>query len=374
MKVRTRVLTAVTAVAVLAAAAFLPRTRDVPRRLDDATFWRTVTELSEPGGFFRSDNFVSNEGELQYVIPELQRDVPRGRAYVGVGPEQNFTYAAALEPSVVFIVDIRRQNLLQHLMFKALMEMSEDRVAYLSKLLSRPAPALVDTSSTVIELFEAFSLVAADSLLFRATLADVTTHLTTTHGFALPAEDLETLRYIYAAFAEAGPALTYSFGQMNNRRFGSWMPTLAEMMTETDGEGVHRGYLATEQSYRAVRDLQRRNLIIPVVGDFAGPKAVRAVGDWLRRHDAKLGVFYASNVEQYLFEDAETASRFYDNLAVLPTDTSSAFVRSVAGRGWVPRRNPNSRMVQITMRVEPMLRAIREGRVANYMELVMLRP
>jgi hypothetical protein len=37
-------------------------------------------------------------------------------------------------------------------------------------------------------------------------------------------------------------------------------------------------------------------------------------------------------------------------------------------------RNPRSRMAQITMRIEPMLQAIKMGRVANYAELVMLRP
>jgi hypothetical protein len=346
----------------------------LPERLDDSTFWRTVTELSEPNGYFRSDNFVSNEGELQYVIPELQRRVPAGRAYVGVGPEQNLTYIAALAPAVVFIVDIRRQNLVHHLMFKALMETSDDRVTYVSRLLSRPAPASLDTLSSVVDIFNAMMLAPADTAMYRRTLREIGLHLTEGHGFALTDADLEGLRYLFGAFAEAGASLTYSWGQMNNRRFGGWMPTLAEMMTETDGEGRHRSYLATESAYRAVKQLHERNLIIPVVGDFGGAKALRAVGEWLRAHDATVGVFYASNVEQYLFEDPEVAAAFYANLATLPTDSASTFVRSVSSRGWVPRRNPNSRLAQITMGIEPMLAAIKAGRVANYMELVMLRP
>lgn len=361
-------------VAVLAGVGRAVPAAAVPERLADSTYWRLVTELSEPGGYFRSDNFVSNEGELQYVIPALLRTVPRGRAYLGVGPEQNLTYIAALDPSVVFIVDIRRQNLVHHLMFKALMEMSPDRVSYVSRLLSRAAPAGLDTASTVVEIFNAMQLVAPDTALYRQNLAGIGEHLTRTHGFALADNDLEGLRYIFGAFAEAGASLTYSYGQMNNRRFGGWMPTLAEMMTESDGEGVHRGYLASEANYRAVRSLHERNLIIPVVGDFGGTKAIRAVGEWLRRHDTKVGVFYASNVEQYLFEDPAVAAAFYANLATLPVDSASTFVRSVASRGWVARRNPNSRLAQITMGIEPMLKAIREGRVANYMELVMLRP
>lgn len=349
-------------------------TSTVPARLDDATYWRLVGELSEPGGYFRSDNFVSNEGELQYVIPDLQRTVPRGRAYIGVGPEQNLTYIAALDPAVVFIVDIRRQNLVHHLMFKALMETSPDRVTYVSRLLSRTPPVALDSTATVVDIFNAMAMVAPDTALYRRNFDEIREHLTERHGFALPETDIEGLRYIFSAFAEAGGSLTYSFGQMNNQRFGGWMPTLAEMMSETDADGIRRGYLASEANYRAVRSLHERNLIIPVVGDFGGPKAIRAVGDWLRRHDAKVGVFYASNVEQYLFQDPAVAAAFYANLQTLPTDSASIFVRSVSSRGWVPRRNPNSRLAQITMGIEPMLKAIREGRVANYMELVTLVP
>jgi hypothetical protein len=374
-----RTISAVTAISIVSVGVFAGAARSpdgapVPDRLADSTFWRLVNEISEPGGYFRSDNFVSNEGELQYVINDLQRTVPKRRAYMGVGPEQNLTYIAALDPAIVFIVDIRRQNLVHHLMFKSLMETSPDRVTYVSRLLSRPAPAGLDTASTVVALFNAFLMVPADSAMYRATLATMSEHLTKTHGFALADTDLEGLRYIFGAFAEAGASLTYSFGQMNNRRFGGWMPTLAEMMTETDEQGVHRGYLASEANFRAVKSLHERNLIVPVVGDFGGPKAIRAVGDWLRAHDTKVGVFYASNVEQYLFEDPAVAAAFYANLATLPTDSLSTFVRSVSSRGWVPRRNPNSRLAQITMGIEPMLTAIREGRVANYMELVMLRP
>ena len=58
-----------------------------PSTLTDQAFWALVTDASEPGGSFRSDNLLSNELRLQYIIPELLRTVPRGRAYIGVGPE-----------------------------------------------------------------------------------------------------------------------------------------------------------------------------------------------------------------------------------------------------------------------------------------------
>src|SRR3954466_12539508 len=89
-----------------------PASEALPQRLDDRTFWTLVTEFSEPNGFFRSDNLVSNEMQYQYVIPVLQQTLQPASPYVGVGPDQNFTYIAGLKPRIAFIVDIRRQNLL----------------------------------------------------------------------------------------------------------------------------------------------------------------------------------------------------------------------------------------------------------------------
>ena len=70
----------------------------LPARLSDQDFWSLMTTLSEPDGRFRSDNLISNEIKLQWVIPDLLRRVAPGSVYLGVGPEQNFTYVAALRP------------------------------------------------------------------------------------------------------------------------------------------------------------------------------------------------------------------------------------------------------------------------------------
>ena len=111
----------------------------LPESLADSTFWRMVTELSEPGGYFQSENFVSNEMGLQHVIGYLEALTPPGGVYVGVGPEQNFTYLGALRPRIAFVVDIRRQNLLQHLWYKAVFELSPTRAEFLSRLFAPSA-------------------------------------------------------------------------------------------------------------------------------------------------------------------------------------------------------------------------------------------
>ncbi|HUK32675.1 MAG TPA: hypothetical protein VLV86_02125, partial [Vicinamibacterales bacterium] len=107
--------------------------------LSDQEFRTLITGLSEPGGTFVTDNILSNEIAMQDVLPELER-THRG-AYIGVGPEQNLTYITALKPSIAFVVDLQRGNLLLHLMYKALVEMSTDRADFLSRLFARPRPS-----------------------------------------------------------------------------------------------------------------------------------------------------------------------------------------------------------------------------------------
>ncbi len=109
-----------------------PATKALPDKLSDAEYWALIEQLSEPGGNFRSDNLVSNEIYMQSIIPELQITTKPGRVYLGVGPEQNFTYITALKPRMVFIIDIRRGNLHTQLMYKALFEMSKDRADFVS--------------------------------------------------------------------------------------------------------------------------------------------------------------------------------------------------------------------------------------------------
>jgi hypothetical protein len=343
----------------------------IPDSLDNAEFWRLTQVLSEPGGYFRSDNFVSNEGELQYVIPELTSGVARGRPYVGVGPEQNFTYIAALRPNVAIIVDIRRQNLVLQLMYKGLMELSPDRATFVSRLLARRVPDSLTVESNAAELFGRFSTAAPDTMIFWTTLDTLRKHLMDTRGFPLGAEDKESLFYVYASFAEGGADLSYSFGAMGGQRYGRWMPTLAEMMTETDGNGVQRSYLATEANYQYLRDLQQRNLIIPVVGDFgAKGGGLHRVAEWLSQHNATLGAFYASNVEQYLYMADGAPENFFATLREFPMDTTTRFVRSVANRGWLPMRNLRSRLAQRSVPLAAMLEVARAGKAGTYWELV----
>jgi hypothetical protein len=319
-----------------------------PAALSDREFWSIVEEFSEPDGYFQSENLVGNERPLQQVIPALER-MRRGDAYLGVAPDQNFTYIVALQPSIAFIVDIRRGNLLLHLMYKALFELSTDRADFLSRLFARPRPAGLDAQTTVDALLDAYWEVESDATLSATTAQAIVDRLTITHGFKLSADDLTRLGGIYEMFVRFGPALSYSPGSARG------MPSYADMQLATDLSGQPRAYLATEASYRLIRDLETRNLIVPVVGDFAGPKALRAVGAYLRQHGLVVRAFYTSNVEQYLFRN-DAAMSFYANAGTLPTDKDSVFIRSAS------RRN-------VIDPIGDLLTAVREGRILEYWDV-----
>lgn len=355
---------------VLILASSLAGAQGLPSRLSDQDFWKLVSESSEADGFFQSDNLVSNELTMQQIIPEL---VKAGRApggvYLGVGPDQNFTYISAMRPRAVFIVDIRRMAMLQHLMYKALFELSEDRADFLARLFSRRRPAGIPADATPIQLLEAFYPVATDSVLYWRTLKEIEHHLTKQHGFALSNDDMQAIIFVYTSFSLGGPDITYNYGQGFGGRPNRGMPSFADLMVATDASGLNRGFLGTEEQYDTVRDLHLRNLIVPIVGDFAGPKALRAVGEYLRTHNAVVSAIYTSNVEQYLFRDPHKWRQYYDNVATLPLDSASTFVRAVFNFGYTGG-GAGARSITMLQPVLDLLRAYREGKITGYLDVV----
>lgn len=350
--------------------------QDFPSRLSDSVFWKLVTDYSESNGFFRSDNFVSNETTYQWVIPDLLRTTKPGGVYLGVGPDQNFTYIVALKPKIAFIFDIRRQNMLTHLMYKAIIEASADRADFASRLFSRPRPPGVDTTSTPEAIFLAYSTVPPDSTAFRRNIAAIRDRLTKQHGFKLSEEDLGTIAYVYEAFVAAGPDITYNFAQRGGGFAGGFggrgrMPSYAELQVATDSDRVHRGYMATEANFRALKDMETNNLLVPLVGDFAGPKAIRSVGTYLKDHHAIVTAFYLSNVEQYLFQQEDDWRKFYTNVGTLPTDSTSTFIRSVFNNmGYYGNPGSSIRGQQLLASILAQVKAFNEGKLLSYSDVI----
>jgi hypothetical protein len=309
--------------------------RDGVSALTDAEFWQIFTTMSEVGGSFPSENFVSNEMTYQHVIPALQKTVRPDGVYLGVGPEQNFTYIANLKPRLAIIFDIRRQNAMAHLMYKAIFEMSPTRAEFVSRLFSRPLAGRVAPTAKVNDMFAVVAAAQPSDSAYVANQHAIFANLVNKHRFVLTPGDSAAIEHLFEVFFEAGPDLNYGYRLGRRGTSYSTYPTYGVLQTRTNADSVQMAFLATEDNYRAVRDMQVRNLIVPVVGDFAGPKAIRAVGDYLRQRSMTVQAFYLSNVEQYLFQNG-VADAFYQNVATLPLDSTSTFIRSVPPGAGVP--------------------------------------
>jgi hypothetical protein len=376
---RRRSIIIVTLFVLLAGRPFAPaqlvRAEDLPSKLTDKAFWQLVNDISEAGGYFRSDNFLSNENAFQTVIPELKSTLPAGGVYLGVGPEQNFTYITALRPKLAFIVDIRRQNMIEQLLYKAFVEMSPTRAEFLSRLFARKRPAGLPPNAPADALFAAYATAMPSEDLFKENLIAAKDRLVREHRFTLSADDLKSLEYVYSAFFRGGPDLNYSFSPSGpGIGFGGGFPSYQDLMTETDGQGEHRSYLATEEQYRILREFERNNAIVPVVGDFGGDKAIRAVGDYVRDHGAIITAFYTSNVEQYLFQEAYAWRKFLTNVATLPIDAKSTFIRSISNRGFplsqFRRYSPSARASTALCPIGDVVKAFNAGQIHQYTDVV----
>ena len=315
----------------------IPQNPGLPTQLTDAEFWRIFTEFSEPGGSYPYENFVTNEETIQDVMPVLTRVAKPGGVYLGVGPEQNFTYISGLKSGMAFVFDIRRQNAIELLMYKAIFEMSPTRADFVSHLFSIKSTDKVPENARANSLFLAFDGLKGDKAYYTQNLAAIKGNLTK-HNFALSADDLQKVEYIYDVFFRAGPEIDYTFASA----FPAGMapaPNYIQAMTDTDADKKAWSFLASEDNYRVVRQLEMKNLIIPIVGDFAGPKAIRKVAEYIQQHNAVVSAFYTSNVEAYLGGTAGAVSRsvggpekiraFYENVAALPMDSSSLFIRFI---------------------------------------------
>jgi hypothetical protein len=308
----------------------------LPEKLSDAEFWKLATDISEPGGFFRiTDNYTSNEREIGILFTMLRDQKVRGGVYMGVGPEQNFSYMAAIQPAMAFIVDIRRQAVMQHLMFKAVFELAKDRADFISLLFAKPRPAgLEDPALPIQRIWEAYFPVQSDFAMRTKTYTRLADQITKVHRFELTAEEQRMFDDVFQAFYSYGPSISTRGGSASGGRGGSNLSFADLTGWMYDANGAPQSFLSTHEYFLTVKRLHERNLIVPVSGDFGGPQAIRAIGAYLKSRGGTVSAFYVSNVEQYLFQDG-TAAAFYQNVGTLPLNAASVFIRpySMRNRG-----------------------------------------
>jgi hypothetical protein len=274
-----------------------------------------------------------------------------------------------VRPRIAFIIDIRRQAIIQHLMYKAVFHMADSRAQFLSLLLSKPLPKekekTFSADAPVNELLAYFSQATADDKVYGKNLDAIRKTIEKDFKFTLSDTDKQGLEYVYKSFRTEGLEISYRVSGYMGGNF----PTLREIIAETDLKGKQGNFLALKDDYEFVRDLHRKNLIIPVVGDFGGSKAIASIGDYLRKSGVMVTAFYVSNVEQYLF-DGGSFKAFAENVRKLPISENSLFIRAVAGRFSHPARLPGHRLITLLQRMAVFLKDFDEGRYQSYFDLV----
>jgi hypothetical protein len=333
-------------------------------------FAQAVERLSEPGGFFDTDNLISNEPSYLHVIGRLADLGVSGGAYIGVGPDQNYSYVAAIKPRVAYMMDIRRDNALQHLMYKALFARSRNRLEFLCRWLGRVAPPDIErwTAAPIEQVLAQLEAARTDSATSarerRETLAQAVRY-----GVPLSTRDRETILRFHGEFQRLGLDLRFtSLGRSNAAEY----PSLRQLILATDDRGTRSSYLAQEAAWREVKAMHAADRIIPVVGDLAGSHAVKAIGDDVTSRGLMVSAIYTSNAELYVLRDGGYAS-FAANVASLPTDGRSVIIRSYFNRG---ARHPLAVSGYLTTqslhRVTDFVRRFRAGALTSYWNIVTL--
>lgn len=341
-----------------------------PDQPHDTSFAGVVARLSEPGGYFDTDNLISNEASYLHPVSTLRAMGVEGGAFIGVGPDQNFSYIAAIRPRVAFMVDLRRDNLLEHLLLKALFNVSRNRAEYLALLFGRPLPAPAgewdDRSiTTLVEYIDATQSSAAAAIEARARVSQEVG----TFGLALSDPDLATIDRFHASFIAAGLDLRFT---SIDRPVRPYYPTYRQLLLERDLAGRQSSFLASEADFRFVQEMQQRGDVIPVVADLAGDHALREIGRYLNERGERVSAFYTSNVEYYLMQNG-TFDLFVANVASLPRAEPSVIIRSCFG--WAcgpshPQTVPGYFSTQLVQTMSSLISEHEAGGYRTYADVV----
>lgn len=340
----------------------------IPSFAADTSFAQLVARLSERGGYFSSDNLISNEASYLHVTGKLARLGVKGGAYIGVGPDQNFSYIARIRPNIAFMLDIRRDNLLHHLLLKSLFEHARNRIEYLCLLFGKPVPRDAERWDDVGigDLLAYIDTTASDDHRFQRTLHEVAT---TARGFGFPLSDVDlaTISQFHEAFFDEGLDMRFtSYGRAPR----AYYPTYRQLLLETNLEGEHANYLVREADFQFLRTMQLEDRIVPVIGDLAGDHALPEIAAWLHENNERVSAFYTSNVEFYLMASG-TFDRFARNVERLPRGSNSVIIRSYFGRGYPhPQSVPGYYSTQLLQSMEGFVTDEVDGGYRSYSDLV----
>ena len=295
----------------------------------DIPFKQLVETLSEKDAYYFSHNYVSNESSFLQVAPALPKRAKHGGAFVGVGPEQNFTYIALVRPDIAFVVDIRRRNMLLHLLYKAIFEEATSRSHFLALLLTRPydAASAPPAEASIDDVIAHATKQPTSREAFDTLHARLLARIVDEYKVDLSLMDRIALKESHKEFHDKQLDIRFELHVKSREDY----PTLQKLLTARDPAGVQSCFLASEEPFRFVQRMEKENRIVPVVGDFAGDKAIPGIARYMTEHDIPLNTFYASNVEEYLINDNKWP-QWTRNIDAFPIHDQSLFLRSYLSR------------------------------------------
>jgi hypothetical protein len=141
------------------------------------------------------------------------------------------------------------------------------------------------------------------------------------YKFTLDDRDTSEIREVMNAFYRFHLNIRYSINA--RMRF----PTFAEVLTARDLEGNMSCVFNSDEDYAFIRDLQMKNLIIPVTGDVSERHALRSIGDFMKQYRLKLSAYYVSNFEEYVIKSYRTWEGWISNVKNLPINDKSVIIR-----------------------------------------------
>lgn len=328
-----------------------------------------IATLSEENQYFDTDNLISNESSYLHVVSMLEAEDLKGGVYIGVGPGQNFSYLAASAPELAFIFDIRKDNVLLHLMHKALFTLNESRVNYLAMLMGFPL-----TSGRTDEDVDDINLIVASLDAANPEGGSVEAHWTAieaelrTYGAGLEEADYIRVRQLYSEFVRMGFDLRFT---SHNRPPQSYYPTYRELILERDENGRQASFLASGDRYRRIRNMQLEDRIIPVVGDLSGDKAVLALEEYLKANNLEVMLVYTSNVEFYLMMRGRF-DQYATQISELPRAPGALMIRSYFNRyrRSHPLSQPGHGSTQLMQSLESFANEYQAGGYVTYQQLI----
>ena len=120
--------------------------------------------------------------------------------------------------------------------------------------------------------------------------------------------------------------------------------------------------------------MESENRIVPIVGDFAGDKALRSIGAYVREHDSIVSTFYTSNVEFYLFQ-TDDWRKFFNTVSNLPSNGESVIIRSYFNNYGLQFPNPpgwlySPQSYTLLDSMPPLVAAFAGGRIHTYFDVI----